>query len=445
VAPPAAQGAAPTATPTATPAPTPPGPRPSPVGPRIALFPLTNRSGGAAATKAVTALLREKLLRRGIQLAAEEDVMKVLAEKRVRYTGGIDIEIADALRQEVGVEGVLIVDLEVYLPGPPCKFGLTARLVSTLGEPVIHWADGIARSGVDRPGLLGLGVIPNIEKLREVVLDQVADSLVASFTNARRVVPCPDWSGRDPDRMFRSAIADDPDRRSIAVLPFVNDTGRRDAGEVTALRLLAPLVNSGLLEVVEPGVVRREMLSYRLGAGGGISLDDARVILELLNSDLVLSGTVRTFEDAAGSSGAPRVDFSVWVLDRKTGELVWSSTASAEGDDGVFFFGLGKVTTASALACTVAKQTVGRILEDRKPRPHPIGEPAPPAPVPDAGKSQDAAPVPSQAPEAPGPAAPETNPAPAGPAPETPAASTRPTGDAGFAQPPAGGARSASP
>jgi hypothetical protein len=151
------------------------------------------------------------------------------------------------------------------------------------------------------------------------------------------------------------------------VLPFVNTAGRRDAGEVMALRVLAPLVASGTIQVVEPGVVRAEMLAYRIGSAGGISLDDAQVILELLRADLVLSGTVRTFEDAAGSSGAPTVDFSAWVLDRVTGELIWSSTTYAAGDDGVFFFGLGRITTASGLACSMARGVVGPLLHGRQP------------------------------------------------------------------------------
>jgi len=381
-------------------------------------------------TKAVAAALREQLVKRGFQVAADEEVLRVLAEKRVRYTGGIDAEIAEALRQEAGVEGVVIADLEAYVVGPPCKFAITARMVSTKGGPVIRWTDAIARGGADRPGLLGLGVVLGVERLRDQVLGQLVASLHASFVSPRPVLPCPDASGRDPDRMFRSPLALDLERRSIAVLPFVNQTGRRDAGELLALRLLVPLANAGLLEVVEPGVVRREMLSYRLGAGGGISLDDARVILELIHADLVLSGTVRTFEDAAGSSGAPRVDFSLWVLDRKTGELVWSSTAGAAGDDGVFFFGLGQVTTASGLACTIAKQAIGRLLEDRKP-------PAPPPPEP-----QPAAPA--QPPPEPPPAAPEPPAAAPAAAPPSPGATAVQGGDAGFAQAAAGAARSAS-
>ena len=149
------------------------------------------------------------------------------------------------------------------------------------------------------------------------------------------------------------------------MLPFQNTSGRRDAGEVMALRFLAPLVASGTVQVVEPGMVREELLTHRIGSIGGISLDDARVVLELVRADLVLSGTVRRFEDAAGLSGAPALEFGSWVLDRKTAKLVWSSSTSGAGDDGVFFFGLGRVTTTSALACAMAKGAASEMLDDR--------------------------------------------------------------------------------
>jgi hypothetical protein len=76
---------------------------------------------------------------------------------------------------------------------------------------------------------------------------------------------------------------------------------------------------------------------------------------------------VRTFEEASGSTGVPAVDFSAWVLDRTTAQLVWSSTSSAAGDDGVFFFGAGRVSTASGLSCALARGTVGAMLKGRRP------------------------------------------------------------------------------
>jgi hypothetical protein len=207
-----------------------------------------------------------------------------------------------------------------------------------------------------------------MDLLRDESLQKMAIGLSSALQNPRPVALCPGTSDVPPNRIFRSPLLADPARRTLAVLPFLNDTGRRDAGEVMTLRFLAPLVNNGTIQVIEPGVVRAELLGHRLGAsGGGISLDDARVMLELLRADLVFSGAVRRFDDSRGQTGAPAIDFTSTVLDRATAQLVWSSTSAGSGDDGVYFFGIGRVSTVSGLACAMAKGTVGLMLQDRPP------------------------------------------------------------------------------
>jgi len=335
--------------------------------PRLALFPVQNLTGGAAPVKEITAALRAQFLTSGIVLVPDENVMRTLAARRIRYTGGIDRETAAALREEVGADGVIIPSLEIYLPEAPYRIAMTTRLVTTDADPAIGWIGSLARSGIDAPGLLAMDVVRSMELLRDEALAQTAVSLASALQNPRPVTPCPEAGEVPPRRIFQSPLLSDPARRTVAVLPFLNDSGRRDAGEVMALRFLAPLVASGTIQVVEPGVVRGELLTHRLGASGGVSLDDARVVLELLRADLILSGTVRRFEDAAGLSGAPTVEFGAWVLDRETAQLVWSSTTSGAGDDGVYFFGIGRVSTASALACAMAKGAVGLMLQGRAP------------------------------------------------------------------------------
>ena len=333
--------------------------------PRLALFPVQNLTGGRAPVKELTAALRAQLLTYGVVLVPDELVMRTLAAHRIRFTGGVDRETAAALREEAGAEGVIIPSLEIYQAVPPFRMAMTTRLVNIGAEPAIQWIDSFARSGVDSPGLLAMGVLQSMETLRDESLLNTAVRLAAALQDPRPSRPCPQSSEVPPNRVYRSPLLSDPSRRTVAVLPFLNSSGRRDAGEVMALRFLAPLVANGTVQVVEPGVVRDELLTHRIGAAGGISLDDARVVLELVRADLVLSGTVRRFEDAAGLSGAPSLEFGSWVLDRRTAQLVWSSTTSGAGDDGVYFFGLGRVTTASALACGMAKGAVSWMLEGR--------------------------------------------------------------------------------
>jgi hypothetical protein len=335
--------------------------------PRLALFPVQNLTGGPAPVKALTAALRAQLLTDGVVLVPEENVMRTLAAHRIRYLGGLDRETAAVLRDETGADGVIIPSLETYLPDPPYRMAMTTRLVTTDAHPTIAWIDSFARSGVDAPGVLAMNVVPSMEILRDESLERTAIALARALLVPRVVAPCPEWGVVAPGRIYRSPLLSDPARRTVAILPFLNDAGRRDAGEVVMLRFLAPLVANGTVQVVEPGVVRGELLNHRLGAGGGISLDDARVMLALIGADLVFSGTVRTYEDASGMTGTPKVDVSTWTLDREQAQLVWSSTTAGAGDDGVYFFGLGRVTTATGLVCAMAKGVVGLMLGDRPP------------------------------------------------------------------------------
>ena len=349
----------------------PPPERPAP--PRIALFPVQNLTGGPAPVKELTAALRAQLLTYGVVLVPDEVVMRTLANHRIRYTGAVDRQVAAVLRAETGADGVIIPALETWLTPPPYRMAMTTRLVTTDAEPTIRWIGSFARGGFDSPGFLGMGVVPSMGILRDQSLLDTAVELAKALEAPRIRPPCPEVTQVRPNRAYRSPLLSDPARRTVALLPFQNASGRRDAGDVLMLRFLAPLVANGTVQVVEPGVVRGELLAHRIGSAGGISLDDARVMLDLVRADLVLSGTVRRFDDAAGATsavgavGAPYVEFNAWMLDRKTAQLAWSSTTSGSGADGVYFFGIGRVTTPSALACAMARGVVSEMLDDRPP------------------------------------------------------------------------------
>jgi hypothetical protein len=123
---------------------------------------------------------------------------------------------------------------------------------------------------------------------------------------------------------------------------------------VVALEMVRALAASERFEVMEPGRVREQLLSYRIILEGGVSFDTARVVAGMLDVNLVVSGYVREFNDA----GVPKVEFTVLVLEKRTEELVWQSTSYNTGADGVWFFGLGQVSTASALTCRMMRNVV---------------------------------------------------------------------------------------
>jgi TolB-like protein len=173
-------------------------------------------------------------------------------------------------------------------------------------------------------------------------------------------------------RRFRPHIAYrassfDPNRKyTVAIAPFFNYSLRKYAGDILVLHFAKELKRFDRFDVIEMGVVRQALLEMRIILDQGVSLINAESIAGLLNADLILAGDVTDYEDYQGVWGKPKVSFSAKLIDRKSREVVWSSNSFNEGDEGVFFFDLGRVNTASLMVSQMA-QLIGRmILQDNR-------------------------------------------------------------------------------
>jgi TolB-like protein len=339
-------------------------PRPEPEARRFALFPVQNASGGNAPIRGLTEALDAALAARGLAVVPRQELDAALADHRIRFTGGVDRTLARVLRDDLGVEAVLIPTLEQYSGDAPPRISLSWRLVAAADRPVVLWADGLARSGDDAPGLLGRGRVTVAAELERLVVVEVARAVERRLTARAQGEWCGGAGRFGPRRTFRAPVLDDVGRRSIAVLPFTNLSARRSASDVLVAQFVGGLARSGAFEVLDPGLVREELLGHRIVLTGGVSIDQATALLDLLGADLVLSGTVEVYEASAGR-GAPSVEFTAYVLDRRTTELVWSSTSHGSGDDGVFFFDAGRVRTSAALSCRMARGVVDALVGHR--------------------------------------------------------------------------------
>ena len=168
----------------------------------IAVFPFENLSGSAVPLKSLRTSLSEELRRRGLRLLEEDALEKFMTRHRVRYTAGIDEQIARALKEETGVEGVLLTSIELYSEGVVPKIALTSRLVSTGDAPTILWMDGVGMAGDDHPGILNLGFISDPGLLTRKALGMVGESLAGRMAGKE--------GGRETEkaeRKFRPKIA----------------------------------------------------------------------------------------------------------------------------------------------------------------------------------------------------------------------------------------------
>ncbi len=330
---------------------------------RIAVFPVENLSGKLAPLGAIRALLIEKLKSQGISVLDDETLDKVVTKHRIRYTAGVEQGIAKAIREEAGAEAILVPSLELYDEANPPKVAIFCRLVATGDNPAVVWIDGTGMAGDDSPGILGLGLIEDPRVLLTNAVESLTKSLAefsseASEGRTRRRV-----AGKfRPKIVYRSDVVDPGKEYSIAVMPFFNKSARKYAGEIIALHMIRNLMSFQNFVIVEPGIVREELLRFRIIMSDGVSLPDTETILNAVNADLVLNGEVLDYQDYQGSYGSPKVDFSVLFIERRTRRVVYSSYSQNQGDDGVVFFDLGRVNTAHAMAAQMARAIGERML-----------------------------------------------------------------------------------
>jgi hypothetical protein len=331
----------------------------------IAVLPFQNLSGTMAPLKEIRRLYVSELKKRGFHILEDEALERFMARTRIRYTGGINRAVAQAFKNETGVEGVLITSLELYSEVNPPKIALTSRLVSAGDNPTILWIDGAGLAGDDSPGILGLGLIEDPRALLEKAVARLTGSIGEYFAKGKGHIKGLKRKFR-PKASYRSDLFNPGERYTVAVVPFLNMSGKRNAGEILELGFIRSLERFEQFDVIEPGLVRQQLLTLRIILPEGISLANADALFATLNADLILAANVFDYQDYQGVFGKPKVGFFVQLIGRKSKEVVWSSDSYNQGDDGVLIFDWGKVNTAHAMASQMTQWIVEMVLRQGK-------------------------------------------------------------------------------
>src|SRR5512138_690753 len=330
------------------------GPRPAgaiAAGQRVVVLPVANGGAAGAPLDRILADAVRTVAAAGLEPVTGAPVEAFLAAHRLRSTTGIDRAAAAAAHAELGADAVLLTSVDQWSPGAVPKVALSMRLVSVAGEPTIDWIDAASRAGDDAPGWFGLGLTTSIDAVAREVTSALARSLSA-WVHGRgaRAPVCAAGGAFVPKLAFRSPALHAGRPVTVAVLPFLDGTPRRTGGAV-ALEFVRHLVANPALRVLEPGVVRSEVIRFRIVQDDGVSLEQARLLLDVLDADLVLAGEVRDLDDGEGTGRAPTASFTVQVLERSGRRVVWESTSRSGGDDAMGPFGTRRIRTANGLAC----------------------------------------------------------------------------------------------
>ena len=324
----------------------------------IAVLPSENLSGVEAPVDAIQASLRLALQDHGFDLLPEDSLAEFMRKQRMRDVGGLASGMGEALRAETGAASVLISSVDLYQEADPPRFALTARLVTAGAEPRILWMESATETGDARPGFLGLGLIDDVRVLEDRVVAFLGDSLAASQSAAPAQSAEPGSVARRfrPRTLFRAPAEGRPSPLRVAVLPFANDSTARNAGDLLTLQMVRQVRRVPGVDVIEPGVVRDALLRAHLVQEEGLSLPQADLVRLLLEADLVLFGEVAVYVEVWAGAPEAEVDFAARALSTRTRQVVCAAISRSRGEEGAWFFGLGRVPTAHELA---ARLTAG--------------------------------------------------------------------------------------
>jgi TolB-like protein len=332
-------------------------------GVSLTVFPPENLSGASVPLKIIRESLVGELRTRGFQVVTEAATDEFLARNRIRYTSGIEETTARVLKEEAGVDAVLLTSVELYSDALPPKIALVSRLVSSGQGPHILWSDGVGLTGDQSPGLLSLGLVEDPGILLKKAVTTLVKSMDSAF-ESRGGIGGTDMLRRPlpPKVAYRAGSFPSRKKRlSIAVLPFLNGSERRNGGDILALQFVRALRRLPDFEVIEPGLIRNVLLRERIIMADGVSLPQVGTVAAALDADLILTGSVLDYQDYEGAYGAPRVGFTVQLIDGRDQLVVWSSVSYNRGDDGVFFFDIGKSYTAQAMAARMVESIGNRM------------------------------------------------------------------------------------
>src|SRR3989338_3193547 len=151
-------------------------------------------------------------------------------------------------------------------------------------------------------------------------------------------------------------------RKKIAVLPFYNMSGQKDAGKIVANVFVTEMFKSGRFRVEEPGNVVQFMIQERMDTIGEIEIERLKILGKRLSVDAVVVGTVEEFDDGRGGAyPSPIVSITARMIDSNSGQLIWSAQNKKKGDDYIIIFDFGEIRSVTTLTQKVVKELIDTI------------------------------------------------------------------------------------
>lgn len=149
--------------------------------------------------------------------------------------------------------------------------------------------------------------------------------------------------------------------KKVAVFPFYNISGRKEAGKIIANIFVAEIFKDGRYYVEEPGNILQFIIQERIDTLGEIQIERLKILNKRFGIDAVIIGTVEEFDEARGGGAIPAVSIFARMIEANSGQLVWSAQNRKKGDDYVIILDLGEVRSITAVAQKVVQEMISTI------------------------------------------------------------------------------------
>jgi TolB-like protein len=164
-------------------------------------------------------------------------------------------------------------------------------------------------------------------------------------------------------RSYLNPEADISFYEKIGVVPFINLTSDRFAGEKITSTFVTELLITEKFEVVERGEFDHIVGQVRGSTGGSPSQELTSAQLAAIGEQAgvngIIEGVVREYEMIRVGQGTyPLISFNVKLVDAPTGRVVWESSYSAKGGPKLPVVGWGETHTLSELAQKACRKVV---------------------------------------------------------------------------------------
>lgn len=155
-----------------------------------------------------------------------------------------------------------------------------------------------------------------------------------------------------PTVLKQGALPDEGKICRIVVLPFVNQTGYPQADDILARVFISELVNKGGYQVAQEGDVRKFYQQMQLVPIQIPSVEQLRALADLLDAQVVISGTVVEMrgKSEVGQSLDPSLAVIFRVIEGSSGRTLWASYIRREGKQYRKIMHFGLINSLTSLA-----------------------------------------------------------------------------------------------